>query len=138
MAEIAMCQGVHRRYLTGGDYSVARLQTVVGLVAVETGRSSAEILSATRGTSKSSEARFIAYYLMNTALGHSVSEIGALMRRDRTAVRSGVSIVEERRDDLCFDMMMCRLEEKLRTMGLPAVKAVGVGRSTTRRLVELA
>ncbi|RAI01137.1 hypothetical protein DLJ53_18140 [Acuticoccus sediminis] len=125
--------GVHP---IGGSFSAGRLDKVIEIVAAETGQTRGGILCSTRGSPRSSEARFIVYYLMNTSLGHPLSEIGVLMRRDRTSVANGVQIVEGRRDDERFDTLIKRLEDRLSEVRLLAVRATGAARSGPKHLVE--
>lgn len=69
-----------------------------------------EIRSATRGCARAALARQAAMYLAHVALSLSFRDVGRLFCRDRTTVAHGCALVEDRRDDPCFDRTMELLE----------------------------
>lgn len=58
-------------------------------------------------------ARQIAMYLCHTTFSIILTEIGLHFGRDRTTVSHACALVEEKRDDLSFDVMICQLESLL-------------------------
>ncbi len=61
-------------------------------------------------------ARQLAMYLMHVGLGKSMSEVGRFFGRDRTTVSHACALIEDKRDDLEFDEMLCHLEDRLETI----------------------
>jgi hypothetical protein len=66
-------------------------------------------LAPRRGTSAHAHARQAAMYLAHVALGVSITAIGAFFRRDHSTVAHACRRVEDRRDDLVFDLTMAEL-----------------------------
>jgi chromosomal replication initiation ATPase DnaA len=64
----------------------------------------------TRGQPQVAFARQVGMYLAHVAFGLSLTEVGHLFARDRTTVAHACSIVEDRRDDRCFDRALELLE----------------------------
>jgi len=64
----------------------------------------------TRGTPDAAFARQVGMYLAHVAFGLSLTEVGALFARDRTTVAHACTLVEDRRDDRCFDRALELLE----------------------------
>ena len=58
-------------------------------------------------------ARQIAMYLSHTMFGIAFSEVGLHFRRDRTTVSHACALIEDKRDDLSFDVTLCQLEALL-------------------------
>lgn len=69
-----------------------------------------ELSRASRGQAKVAFARQVAMYLAHVACGLSFTEIGKIFKRDRTTVAHACSLVEDRRDETCFDLVMELLE----------------------------
>ncbi|HVT55724.1 MAG TPA: helix-turn-helix domain-containing protein [Xanthobacteraceae bacterium] len=67
------------------------------------------LLGPTRGTPPHAHARQAAMYLAHVALGVPVTAIGAFFRRDHSTVAHACRRVEDRRDDLVFDLTMAEL-----------------------------
>ncbi len=89
--------------------------------------------SKTRSCADVALARQIAMYLAHTTFSVMMTEVGLHFNRDRTTVRHACSTVEDRRDDLAFDTMICQLEDLLKqvietseTSGTPFTEAVGM------------
>lgn len=70
-----------------------------------------DIMHASRGRAPIALARQISMYLMSTALGISMTEIGKVFRRDRTTIGHACALVEDMRDDPEFDARLSRMEE---------------------------
>ena len=51
-----------------------------------------------------------ALYLLHVAYGISLTHVGTLFGRDRTAVAHACTIIEDRRDDPAFDTLLDNLE----------------------------
>lgn len=58
-------------------------------------------------------ARQIAMYLCHTMFGILMTEVGYHFKRDRTTVAHACALVEDKRDDLSFDVLLCQLEALL-------------------------
>ena len=58
-------------------------------------------------------ARQIAMYLCHTIFSLLLTEIGLYFRRDRTTVAYACSLVEDKRDEMSFDIMLEQLESLL-------------------------
>ena len=58
-------------------------------------------------------ARQIAMYLCNTVFNVSQTEVGLHFKRDRTTVAHACALIEDKRDDMAFDVMLCQLEALL-------------------------
>ncbi len=55
--------------------------------------------------------RQIAMYLAHVVFGLSMAEVGRAFGRDRTTVLHACHLIEDRRDEVCFDHLLDRLEE---------------------------
>lgn len=89
------------------------VEAVAVLVATSFSIQLSEISALSRRTAKVAFARQVAMYLAHVSLGLNYSEIGRCFSRDRATVRHACRIVEDRRDDRCFDSMLNRLEQAL-------------------------
>ena len=69
--------------------------------------------SQTRSSADAALARQIAMYLCHTTFSILLTEIGLHFRRDRTTVSYACALIEDRRDDLEFDALICELEALL-------------------------
>ena len=58
-------------------------------------------------------ARQVAMYLSHTIFSLMLTEIGLHFRRDRTTVSYACALVEDRRDDFEFDLLLCEVEAML-------------------------
>ena len=72
-----------------------------------------DIRAATRGPANVAWARQVAMYQCHTTLRLSLTDVGALFERDRTTVGHACRIVEDRRDDQSFDIIMTCLERTI-------------------------
>ena len=77
-----------------------------------------EICATTRRKAPIAFARQIAMYLSHVALGVSLTRTGACFGRDRTTASHACRVVEEKRDDPCFDLQLTKLEEGLAQIAL--------------------
>jgi hypothetical protein len=66
--------------------------------------------AATRSNADAALARQIAMYLCHTTFSLLLTEIGFHFRRDRTTVSYACAVVEDKRDDMAFDIMITELE----------------------------
>jgi chromosomal replication initiation ATPase DnaA len=69
-----------------------------------------------RGVARVALARQSAMYLAHTICGLSKTEVGRLFERDRTTVNHACSMVEQRRDDVTFDLALEHLERVVRVV----------------------
>ena len=67
----------------------------------------------TRCTAEAAHARQIAMYLCHTTFSLLLTEIGIHFGRDRTTVSYACALVEDRRDEPDFDILLCQLESLL-------------------------
>ncbi len=63
-------------------------------------------------------------YLAHVVFSLSLTEVGHLFARDRTTVAHACMIVEDRRDDRCFDRSLELLESAVRLLRPPTHVAV--------------
>jgi hypothetical protein len=67
----------------------------------------------TRCNAEVALARQIAMYLAHTIFSLLLTEIGLHFRRDRTTVSHACAMVEDKRDEFEFDVLLCQLESLL-------------------------
>ena len=70
----------------------------------------AELRGVTRGRAKVALARQVAMYLAHVVCGMSLTQVGRVFDRDRTTVAHACGLIEDRRDDPCFDRLIDLLE----------------------------
>lgn len=70
----------------------------------------ADIRGVTRGRAKVALARQVAMYLAHVVCGMSLTQVGRVFDRDRTTVAHACGLIEDRRDDPCFDRVIDLLE----------------------------
>lgn len=85
-------------------------------VALRFGIGVAEIKSITRGSPQAALARQIAMYLAHVVHGYGFAEIARCFGRDRTTVAHACRVVEDRRDDIAFDLRVAALEDACRAI----------------------
>jgi len=73
----------------------------------------ARLQSKTRLNADVALARQVAMYLCNTIFSIPYTEVGLHFQRDRTTVTHACKLVEDKRDDMAFDVMVCQLEALL-------------------------
>ena len=73
-----------------------------------------EINTPTRGRARAALARQAAIYLTHVAFGFSLSAVGRYFGRDRTTAAHACRLIEDRRDDAAFDLLLDRLEQSVR------------------------
>lgn len=76
-----------------------------------------EMRSPTRRRASVAQARQVAMYLTHVIYGFSLSAVGRHFGRDRTTAAHACRLIEDRRDDESFDMLLDRLELALRRAG---------------------
>ena len=69
-----------------------------------------QLVAANRCKADIALARQIAMYLVHTQFSIAMSEVGLAFRRDRTTVSHACRLVEDKRDDDVFDLMIGQLE----------------------------
>lgn len=69
--------------------------------------------SKTRSSAEVVFARQIAMYLSHTMFSILLTEVGLYFRRDRTTVSYACALIEDKRDDPDFDLMIAQLESLL-------------------------
>lgn len=82
--------------------------------------SSDEFWGLTRGQAQAAFARQVGMYLAHVVFRLSLTDVGQLFARDRTTVAHACMIVEDRRDDRCFDRSLELLESAVRLLRPPA------------------
>lgn len=86
--------------------------TVAGVFGVDPER----LRQPTRGRAGVALARQVAMYIAHVGYGLSLTEVGDLFERDRTTVAHACGVVEQRRDDTCFDEAMQLLDLVIRVL----------------------
>lgn len=69
-----------------------------------------ELRATTRRKAHIASARQVAMYLAHVTCGLTLTEVGTLFGRDRTTVAHACGVVEDRRDDPCFDRCVEHME----------------------------
>lgn len=69
-----------------------------------------ELRGVTRGRAKVALARQAAMYLAHVVCGMSLTQVGRIFDRDRTTVAHACGLIEDRRDEPCFDRVIELLE----------------------------
>ena len=69
-----------------------------------------ELRATTRREARIAFARQVAMHLVHVAYGFTLTQVGIMFRRDRTTVAHACIIIEDRRDDLAFDVLLDNLE----------------------------
>lgn len=73
----------------------------------------AQLQARTRMAQEVALARQIAMYLCHTTFSLPLTEVGLHFKRDRTTVSHACNLVEDKRDKMSFDVMICQLEALL-------------------------
>ncbi len=73
-----------------------------------------ELRAPTRRHAPVAQARQVAMYLTHVAFGFSLSAVGRYFGRDRTTAAHACRLIEDRRDDAAFDLLLDRLEQSVR------------------------
>ncbi|MEL6967734.1 MAG: helix-turn-helix domain-containing protein [Pseudomonadota bacterium] len=81
-------------------------------------------------------ARQVAMYLAHTQFSLAMTEIGLAMGRDRTTVSHACNLVEDRRDDDDFDLMLTQLEDLL-SQAVRAIEAKEAGLAQEAEVVRV-
>lgn len=102
------------------ETGAARARLTADLVAFAVRAPASQILADRRGPPRAASARQVVMYLLGAAFGMSQLEVAAAVGRDRTTVAHGVKVVEDKREDLRFDLWLARLEVCLRAAPAPA------------------
>jgi chromosomal replication initiation ATPase DnaA len=89
------------------------LEQAISKVFMVTGT---DLWSGTRGRPRVAFARQVAMYLAHVACGLTMTEVGHIFDRDRTTVAHACGLVEDLRDDPCFDRSLELLESVLRLL----------------------
>lgn len=78
-----------------------------------------DIVRATRGRARVALARQVAMYLAHVVFGLSLTQVGLVFGRDRTTVAHACSVIEDRRDDACFDRALDLLAQSIPALLTP-------------------
>ncbi len=89
---------------------------LAGLIARIAGCRVADIYQSTRGLKRHARARHIVMYLAHVECGLDFSAIGRALKRDRSAVRHGIQLIEDARDDDRFDQRLDDLREVIKSV----------------------
>ena len=71
------------------------------------------LLASGRGRAEIAFARQLCMYLAHTLLGLSYTEVASAFGRDRTTVHYACAVVEDRRDEVKFDLWLVEFERNL-------------------------
>lgn len=103
------CEPVFRRE----NYRDSVCELCERTVSIALNVSLSALRSKTRSTADVAFARQIAMYLANTMFNLPATEVGLHFKRDRTTVAHACALIEDRRDDLSFEVMLEQLEALL-------------------------
>lgn len=99
------------------DEAAARLAAGVAAFALDV--STEDVLGLQRGSADIAFARQVAVYLCHTAFEMSLARVAIAFGRDRSTVAHACHVVEDRRDDVHFDLWVGSLEAMLRDAPAP-------------------
>lgn len=91
-------------------YSQYAGELVLAIVSKELKVSNSDIQRANRGKSNICIARQVVMYLLHTSMSCSYCEVAKFLARDRTTVSHGCRLIEDLRDDECFDNTVSNME----------------------------
>jgi chromosomal replication initiation ATPase DnaA len=94
------------------DEAAARLAAGVASYALDVPAD--DVLGDARGSSQVAFARQVAAYLCHTGFELSLSRVAAAFGRDRSTVAHACHAIEDRRDEMQFDLWVGALEAMLR------------------------
>lgn len=80
--------------------------------------STRDILSKSRSQAHIAFARQVAMYLTHICCGLNLTQTGKLFKRDRTTVAYACSLVEDRRDEVNFDLTLDILEKTIKEFAI--------------------
>lgn len=80
--------------------------------------SSRDILAKSRSQAHIAFARQVAMYLTHICCGLNLTQTGKLFNRDRTTVAYACNLVEDRRDEMNFDLTLEILEKTIREFAM--------------------
>ncbi|MGL1922067.1 MAG: hypothetical protein OCD03_13665 [Hyphomicrobiales bacterium] len=80
--------------------------------------SSRDILAKSRSQAHIAFARQVAMYLTHICCGLNLTQTGKLFERDRTTVAYACNLVEDRRDEMNFDLTLEILEKTIREFAM--------------------
>jgi chromosomal replication initiation ATPase DnaA len=83
-----------------------------------------DLHDASRGRAKVALARQTAMYLAHVSFSLSLTDVGTLFERDRTTVRHACNLIEDRRDDVDFDLVLELLERAVVALRSPRFRVV--------------
>ncbi len=82
-------------------------------ISISLGVSLVSLKAKSRCDADTALARQIAMYLCHTTFSLLMTEVGLFFKRDRTTVAHACALVEDKRDDFDFDLLICQLEALL-------------------------
>lgn len=97
--------------------SPAGADPLVALIASAFSVDRSALQSLSRGGKRAAFARQVAMYLAHTRLGLTLTDAGRRFGRDRTTAAHACTVVEERREDPCVDMIVECLERAVESPG---------------------
>lgn len=97
----------------------AAAQLAAGVAAYGLGIAEAEILDRRRGSTAASFARQVAMYLCHVGFELSLARVAMAFERDRSTVAHACHAIEDRREEMQFDLWIGALEAMLRKAPAP-------------------
>lgn len=91
-------------------YSKYAGELVLAIVSKDLNVSISDMKCASRGKANICVARQVAMYLLHTSMSCSYCEVAKFLARDRTTVSHGCRLIEDLRDDECFDKTISHME----------------------------
>lgn len=104
------------RFATSGSRGTAELPCLEAVVGLAFTIAADELRARTRRGARTAFARQVAMYLAHIGFGLSFAQVGRLFDRDRTTAAHACRLVEDRRDDPGFDLMLDHLEVAVRRL----------------------
>ncbi len=104
------------------DDAAARLSAGVATYALSVPLRA--VLEPGRGSAEAAFARQVAMYLCHVAFEFSLTRVAAAFRRDRSTVAHACHHIEDRREDIAFDLWISGLEAMLRDAPAPSPQLI--------------
>lgn len=104
------CHGSRAGFVFANN-ELALYQGISMIVASAFGTEADAIFAPTRSRARTALARQVAVYLAHVIGSKTYTEIGEVFGRDRTTAAHACRVVEDHRDDPCFDRMLEQLEQ---------------------------
>ncbi|MCX7359813.1 MAG: chromosomal replication initiator DnaA [Alphaproteobacteria bacterium] len=101
----------------------AAAELAANVVSYALGVPPQNIVDDARGCSQTAYARQLAMYLCHVAFELSLARVASAFGRDRSTVAHACHTIEDRRDEVQFDLWMSSLEQMLRAAPAPTLPA---------------